>query len=213
MSTNYCEAESGSDISQQRATEIKNAENLREGRLAEDLDNVTLASMIDRLEEPISEIVNHDLVKKKKNVSENGKNSHVIEIVRKKEDRAKLDAYDCPDCSNWYEAFNLSEKALQERMKKCSRHRGTTGRLVRSSTPPGFWDPNMPSTPEAIEQGMMTVRNIEANGDGKKGSRKRKSVEPSEETSPLDSSIGQTSPLSSRKTKLACVDDVVLKKD
>lgn len=151
-----------------------------------------------------------------------GNNEYVIENVRKKKDRAKLEAYDCHCCTGYYKALNLTDEEQQERMKKCSRHRGTTGRLAASSTPPGFWNVEMPTTPEAIEQGMMTVSNDSSDifqhlGAKKefvfRKAKKRSSDETSNgsQISPLTSSPGQCSPISSRKAKRASLEDDAVK--
>ena len=131
-------------------------------------------------------------VDKRKN---KGDNQFIIENVRNKEKRAKLEGYDCHECGNYYDSFNLTDEERQKRVKKCSRHRGTTGRLVRSSTPPGFWDHRMPSTPEAIEQGMMTVaggvpdfiQGLGGKNDEKRPSTKCKSDESGSNGSPISS--------------------------
>lgn len=88
-------------------------------------------------------------------VDQRQKRSTVLEQpTKRKTDRAQLAAYDCSEsCHNYYKSLGLSAEELAKRMKNCSRHRGTWAE--RPVTPPGFWNPNMPSTPEAIENGSM----------------------------------------------------------
>ena len=88
--------------------------------------------------------------------TEEKKRQKILELpVKKKAERAQLQAYDCKEeCRKYYESLGLSKYQLEERLKTCSRHRGP--HAERPTTPPGFWDHNMPSTPEAVKMGLMT---------------------------------------------------------
>lgn len=74
--------------------------------------------------------------------------------VRKKCERNQLNGYDCTECAAYLGSFDMTEEERQERLKLCSRHRGSE---ARPSTPEGFWDTSMPSTPEAISKGLIKI--------------------------------------------------------
>lgn len=147
-------------------------------------------------------------------------NNLVIQTVRNKVDRAKLEAYDCSKCAAYYKSLNLTDEQMKEKLHKCSRHRGTTGKVTGSSTPPGFWDVKMPTTPEAIEQGMVKIGTVGKDvfeqlgfqkGDVLKRSKlKRKSDETlvGSQTSP-SKPAGERSPISSRKSRRSSLSDAV----
>lgn len=60
--------------------------------------------------------------------------------VRKKEDRQKLDGWECEQCKNYYAVVgdNLTTAEKKQRLKLCSKHRDKYP--VCSTTPPGYWD-------------------------------------------------------------------------
>lgn len=57
------------------------------------------------------------------------------DAVRKKEERMKLDGWDCEQCAKYYGAIGLSPSKMKDRMNKCSRHRDKFGKL--NETPAG----------------------------------------------------------------------------
>ena len=91
---------------------------------------------------------------KVKKLKKNYEDIAMNETVRKKSERKQLEAFDCLECQAYYGSLNMSEQERQERVKTCSRHRGTT---ARPSTPEGFWDTGMPTTPEAIKKGLIKI--------------------------------------------------------
>ncbi|XP_054286777.1 uncharacterized protein LOC129002762 isoform X2 [Macrosteles quadrilineatus] len=69
------------------------------------------------------------------------------ETVRKKTERMRLPGQDCDECAKYYEAAGLDQSVdVRARLDKCSRHRDKY--QLRANTPPGFWDPVLPLTPE-----------------------------------------------------------------
>lgn len=76
-----------------------------------------------------------------------------VEVVRKKEERAKLNGYDCRECQQYYEGLDLPEEELKKRLKQCSRHRARFS--PPPSTPPGFWNLSFPNTQEYIDKGYL----------------------------------------------------------
>lgn len=67
-------------------------------------------------------------------------------IVRKKDERMKLPGQQCNDCAKFFEAAGFSKDERQKAMNACSRHRDKYPIMYNS--PPGFWDPDIPESPE-----------------------------------------------------------------
>jgi len=92
--------------------------------------------------------------------------------------RKKLCGHGCPDCVAYLKTRYRSVSELARVLNDRSRHRSTalpnttTFELNygnRPPTPPGFWSLDMPTTPEAIEQGLMrdeTIRQQSHKSDG-----------------------------------------------
>ncbi|XP_043276017.1 DNA endonuclease RBBP8-like [Venturia canescens] len=57
----------------------------------------------------------------------------------------KLRGWDCAQCEKYYANLDLSDIEIQKRKDKCSRHRSNFN--PRYSTPPGFWNPEFPDSP------------------------------------------------------------------
>jgi len=68
-----------------------------------------------------------------------------LPFARTKEERRKLNGFDCPDCIEYYRHQGLSGKELEAKLKDCSRHRGVR---KREETPEYFWEFGFPSFPE-----------------------------------------------------------------
>ncbi|XP_049810625.1 DNA endonuclease RBBP8-like isoform X1 [Schistocerca nitens] len=65
--------------------------------------------------------------------------------VRKKDQRQALEGWECDICKKYYETGKDDTAAAQKQhMNHCSRHRDKYP--VRAKTPPGFWDPDFPTT-------------------------------------------------------------------
>ncbi|KAL9962287.1 hypothetical protein ACROYT_G031374 [Oculina patagonica] len=80
-------------------------------------------------------------------------NFKYVEVVRKKDERAKLNGYKCRDCQEYYQGLNLPENELKKRLKHCSRHRAKFS--PPPSTPPGFWNLSFPDTQEYMDKGYL----------------------------------------------------------
>ncbi|XP_048590660.1 uncharacterized protein LOC5504376 isoform X2 [Nematostella vectensis] len=76
-----------------------------------------------------------------------------IEVVRRKDERAKLNGYSCRECEQYYGSLNLPQEELQKRLKQCSRHRAKYS--PPPSTPPGFWNLSFPDTQEYMAKGCL----------------------------------------------------------
>ncbi|ORZ11429.1 hypothetical protein BCR42DRAFT_99815 [Absidia repens] len=68
------------------------------------------------------------------------------EVVRKKDERAKLHGVTCACCAKYFENSTSATApgGVEERIQKYSRHRE---RYKQPSTPPGFWDLDFPDSP------------------------------------------------------------------
>ena len=77
--------------------------------------------------------------------------------IRKKDERARLQGWDCEMCRDYYEAIasQLTAEELQKLKDKCSRHRYKYA--PNPGTPPGYWDVDFPSTQECIQKGYMGI--------------------------------------------------------
>jgi len=94
-------------------------------------------------------------------------NYKYVEVVRKRDERAKLNGYKCRDCEEYYQGLGLPEDELKKRLKQCSRHRAKFS--PPPSTPPGFWNLSFPDTQEYIDKGYLKT---EAQAPAKKRLRK-----------------------------------------
>lgn len=95
---------------------------------------------------------------KDKNVAEGLKKKSVVKykysaVVRKKDEREKLNGYACEECRRYYQSDNLTEERLREVLKQCSRHRHESS--PPPSTPEGFWNLDFPPTQDCIDKGYM----------------------------------------------------------
>ncbi|XP_018327912.1 uncharacterized protein LOC108738823 [Agrilus planipennis] len=71
------------------------------------------------------------------------KHAYQMETVRGKA-RQNLKGWSCKDCKKYYEALDLPEEELKEKMNKCSRHRSKFKPM--NDTPVGYWDLTFPPT-------------------------------------------------------------------
>jgi hypothetical protein len=60
-------------------------------------------------------------------------------------ERKQLDAFDCDECTRYYQSLGLSEEQIRAKMSVCSRHRNA---LEAEKTNDEYWDLDFPSTPE-----------------------------------------------------------------
>ncbi|XP_014287622.1 uncharacterized protein [Halyomorpha halys] len=72
------------------------------------------------------------------------------DAVRKREERMKLDGWDCEQCAKYYGAMDLSPSKIKARMNKCSRHRDKFDKL--NETPADYWNPIFPDTEECRQK-------------------------------------------------------------
>jgi hypothetical protein len=88
-----------------------------------------------------------------KNRNNNRPSLKVMEVVRKKEERAALRGFPCDDCVAFYNA-QIQQKIidpnnLNDFLKLCSKHKA---KYTPSSTPEGFWDLTMGEDPHEWKQ-------------------------------------------------------------
>ncbi|CAJ0575348.1 unnamed protein product, partial [Mesorhabditis spiculigera] len=77
------------------------------------------------------------------------------QVVRNQQDRALMHGTDCPCCSGYYGALDLSPVSRKKRMDQISRHRYVEKPLP--STPEHYWDLDFPSTPELERRGVIRI--------------------------------------------------------
>lgn len=68
-----------------------------------------------------------------------------VEVVRNRDERAALPAYDCVECSKYYKALDglLTSSQIEHEKSKCSRHRA---RFEPYNTPDDFWRLSFPDS-------------------------------------------------------------------
>ena len=69
--------------------------------------------------------------------------AHIGPVVRKKEERRKLNGYSCPECDEYYQQKleeGLTKDQILQLMNKCSKHRGL---FKPPLTPEKYWDPDI----------------------------------------------------------------------
>ncbi|XP_026148538.1 DNA endonuclease RBBP8 isoform X2 [Mastacembelus armatus] len=71
-------------------------------------------------------------------------------VVRKKDERRKLQGVTCRECESYY--ADLPEEQKQKKLSMCSRHRFL---YVPPCTPENFWEVGFPSTQTCIEKGYI----------------------------------------------------------
>ncbi|MBN3310933.1 CTIP endonuclease, partial [Amia calva] len=73
-----------------------------------------------------------------------------VDVVRKKEQRKKLQGHTCKECEIYY--ADLPEGERQKKLSACSRHRF---RYIPPSTPENFWEVGFPSTQTCVDRGYV----------------------------------------------------------
>ncbi|KAI4900027.1 hypothetical protein NFI96_023280 [Prochilodus magdalenae] len=73
-----------------------------------------------------------------------------VEVVRKKNERRKLQGHTCKECEIYY--ADLPEEERRKKLSSCSRHRF---RYIPPSTPENFWEVGFPSTQTCVERGYI----------------------------------------------------------
>ncbi|XP_076826374.1 DNA endonuclease RBBP8 isoform X2 [Brachyhypopomus gauderio] len=73
-----------------------------------------------------------------------------VEVVRKRDDRRKLQGHTCKECEIYYADLPVAER--QKKLSSCSRHRY---RYIPPSTPENFWEVGFPSTQTCVERGYI----------------------------------------------------------
>ncbi|XP_031615405.1 DNA endonuclease RBBP8 isoform X3 [Oreochromis aureus] len=73
-----------------------------------------------------------------------------VAVVRKKDERRKLQGTTCKECEIYY--AHLPEEEKQKKLSACSRHRFL---YVPPCTPENFWEVGFPSTQTCIERGYI----------------------------------------------------------
>ncbi|KAI8764538.1 RBBP8 [Biomphalaria glabrata] len=72
-----------------------------------------------------------------------------VQVVRKKDDRKKLEGFSCQECYEYYKNSGLSDEAMKQKMNECSRHRA---KYIPPSTPEHFWSIGFPDTAELYDK-------------------------------------------------------------
>ena len=92
--------------------------------------------------------------------------AHIGPVVRRKEERRKLNGYSCPECDEYYQQKleeGLTKDQILQLMNKCSKHRGL---FKPPLTPEKYWDPDIieddPSDPRVKTQpgGQLRTRAV-----------------------------------------------------
>ena len=92
--------------------------------------------------------------------------AHIGPVVRKKEERRRLNGYSCPECDEYYQQKleeGLTKDQILQLMNKCSKHRGL---FKPPLTPEKYWDPDIieddPSDPRVKTQpgGQLRTRAV-----------------------------------------------------
>ncbi|XP_072023073.1 uncharacterized protein [Amphiura filiformis] len=96
-----------------------------------------------------------------------------VDIVRKKEERQRLKAFDCKQCEAFYKDMKLTDEEREERMKTCSRHRG---HFSPPSTPEHYWSVGFPDTQTCLQRGYMQVSESAGEPHRKRGTNKYKQL-------------------------------------
>lgn len=82
------------------------------------------------------------------------KEQKCVDVVRKKQERAVLPGYACPECEKFYEAMFhqgiFTKENLPDMMKQCSKHKA---KYTPPDTPEGFWDLSVNTPTEWKVQG------------------------------------------------------------
>ncbi|XP_066539475.1 DNA endonuclease RBBP8 isoform X2 [Hoplias malabaricus] len=73
-----------------------------------------------------------------------------VEVVRKKDERRKLQGHTCKECEIYYADLPVPER--QKKLSSCSRHRF---QYIPPSTPDNFWEVGFPSTQTCRERGYI----------------------------------------------------------
>ena len=78
-------------------------------------------------------------------------------VIRKKQEREKLNGYACEECKRYYQSDNLTKERLEEVLKHCSKHKHLSS--PPPSTPEQFWALDFPQTQDCIDKGYMLDEN------------------------------------------------------
>ncbi|WAR17412.1 CTIP-like protein [Mya arenaria] len=89
-----------------------------------------------------------------------------VAVVRKRDERQKLQGHDCKQCTEYYKAAGLSDAEMKEHMNKCSRHRA---KYAPPDTPPHFWSVDFIET-----QDCPNTEKIEPDNDAPTYRRRRR---------------------------------------
>nr|XP_015209240.1 PREDICTED: DNA endonuclease RBBP8 isoform X1 [Lepisosteus oculatus]XP_015209241.1 PREDICTED: DNA endonuclease RBBP8 isoform X1 [Lepisosteus oculatus]XP_015209242.1 PREDICTED: DNA endonuclease RBBP8 isoform X1 [Lepisosteus oculatus] len=73
-----------------------------------------------------------------------------VDVVRRREERKKLQGHTCKECEIYY--ADLPEEERKKKLSSCSRHRF---RYIPPSTPENFWEVGFPSTQTCVDRGYI----------------------------------------------------------
>ncbi|VDN00705.1 unnamed protein product [Thelazia callipaeda] len=74
------------------------------------------------------------------------------QVRRKKSERQLLHGFDCPCCTDYYEALGLDEDERNKRIDQVSKHRDA---VKEPTTPEHYWEVNMPNREEQRRRGQI----------------------------------------------------------
>ncbi|WP_411026622.1 hypothetical protein, partial [Salmonella sp. s54395] len=74
------------------------------------------------------------------------------QVVRNRDERAKLKGFDCKQCAMFYDGMQLTDTQKEARMKTCSRHRG---QYTPPNTPEHYWSIGFPDTQTCLARGYI----------------------------------------------------------
>lgn len=74
-----------------------------------------------------------------------------VAVVRKQDERQKLQGHSCKECLQYYTSAGRSEEEIKQHMQQCSRHRA---QFVPPDTPPHFWSIGFIETQDGNSTGI-----------------------------------------------------------
>ena len=77
-------------------------------------------------------------------------------VIRNKADRAAMHGAECPCCTGYYDALDLSPASRKQRVNQVSRHRYVDRPMP--PTPDHYWELGFPNTQEQIRRGLIRER-------------------------------------------------------
>lgn len=92
-------------------------------------------------------------------------------VVRKKEERQKLQGHGCKQCVEYYKSAGRTDEEVKQHMHQCSRHRA---QYVRPDTPPHFWSVGFIDTQDLPDPDSSEEKQPEVDTDASAHRRRRR---------------------------------------